>query len=227
MTLVRLIFQRLISLGRVLMTLLVWVSSASAEASSVVDNFDNHLYVTKVCREVSPQDRAGKYDANLNLNLDLDLFCKDGYVLKSERLADGQVRETIVMDDIPSTLWYRTTLKRLDNDTYLMHLSCGNYCGGNTLIGRGNQEQDFGWWFTYDVASRCTAEFDHDKMLWVARPFFSDKAINLPKTAGASQTAAGLKYTAEFTQTGQLMISEFIAPQPKFILPNPCQAVKQ
>jgi len=187
-------------------------SQAQAQTVIVEPVFDDSFYVTKVCRKVSPQDEEG-------------ISCEDGYVLKSERLADGKVQETIVMDDIPYTLWYRTTLKQLDNDTYLMHLSCGNYCGGNTLIGRGNQEQDFGWWFTYDVASRCTAEFDSEKMLWVARPFFSNKTINLPKTVGTSHMAAGLKYTAKFNKNGQLAVSEFMARQPKFMLPNPCQAV--
>ena len=187
-------------------------SQAQAQTMTAEPVFDDSFYVTKVCRKVNPQDEEG-------------ISCEDGYVLKSERLADGKVQETIVMDDIPSTLWYRTTLKQLDNDTYLMHLSCGNYCGGNTLIGRGNQEQDFGWWFTYDVASRCTAEFDSEKMLWVARPFFSNKTINLPKTVGTSHTAAGLKYTAKFNKNGQLAVSEFMARQPKFILPNPCQTV--
>ncbi|MDO5770136.1 MAG: hypothetical protein Q4P13_11585, partial [Psychrobacter sp.] len=143
-----------------------------------------------------------------------------------EQLGSGEVYEKIIMDDIPSTLWYRTTLNKLDNNTYLMHLSCGNYCGGNTLIGRGSQMQDFSDWFTYDVDSRCTAEFDHDKMLWVARSFFSDKIMDLPKTFGKSDTAAGLKYTAQFNSNGQLAISEYMAKRPKFILPNPCEAVR-
>jgi len=215
MTTARLILtSRLISVtpSICLIGLILLGSQAQARTVTAEPVFDDSFYVTKVCREVSPQDEDG-------------MSCEEGYVLKSERLADGQVRETIVMDDIPATLWYRTTLKQLDNDTYLMHLSCGNYCGSNTLIGRGHQDQDFGWWFTYDVASRCTAEYDQTKMLWVARPFFSNKTIDLPKTVGTSYTPAGLKYTLDFNKDSQLAVRNFMARQPKFILPNPCQAV--
>ena len=194
----------------VLLYLILCASQANAQTMAAQSAVDDGFYVTKICRKVNPQDE----DA---------ISCDDGYVLKSERLANGKVRETIVMDNIPNTLWYRTTIKQLDNATYLTHLSCGNYCGSNTLIGRGERQQDFGWWFTYDVASRCAAEFDSEKMLWVARPFFSNKTINLPKTVGTSHTATELKYTAEFTKDGQLAISEFMARQPKFTLPNPCR----
>lgn len=204
-------YLTLIAYPIVLLHLILCASQAHAQTMAAQSAVDDSFYMTKICRKVNLQDEDG-------------MSCEDGYVLKSERLANGKVRETIVMDNIPATLWYRTTLKQLDNDTYLMHLSCGNYCGSNTLIGRGEQQQDFGWWFTYDVASRCSAEFDSEKMLWVARPFFSNKIINLPKTVGTLHTATELKYTAEFTKNGQLAISEFMARQPKFILPNPCTA---
>lgn len=220
---VSLFFKLLLFISSSLLCANVWASPINTSndlenSPSLNDYFEDVFYVGKVCRESSS-------DMPLNESYD-DTNCEDGYVLKIEQLDYGEVQQSIVMDDIPSTLWHRTTLNKLDNNTYLMHMSCGSYCGANTLIGRGDQKQDFDWWFTYDVDSRCAAEFDHDKMMWVARPFFSDKTIDLPKTFGQSDTAAGLKYTAEFTNDDHLAISEFMADQPKFILPNPCQTPK-
>lgn len=100
-------------------------------------------------------------------------------------------------------------------------MNCGHNCGSNSLIGRGDREQYFDYWFDYDVASQCAIAFDYQKQMWIAQRFFSDETNDLPFTQGLANTAAMLKYEVEFGDDGQLIITDVIESQSSFS-PNPC-----
>ncbi|WP_207803944.1 hypothetical protein [Psychrobacter sp. JCM 18903] len=102
-------------------------------------------------------------------------YCDDGYILKSKTLNNGEVIETVLMDDMGSYGWNHTSLKKIDKDTYHVYIGCGSPCGTNILFGRGGKEQYFGRYFTFDLNSRCSVGYNNDKQLWTASRFFQIK----------------------------------------------------
>lgn len=166
--------------------------------------FDDSFYMSKICRKPT------------YLN-----SCEDGYVLKVEKLANGVHEKTVYFDNLEGYGWDHTHFKKLDSDTFLLRMGCGSYCAGHTLIGRGNKEQDFGYWFEFDLASQCSVELDFDEDRWVARSFFSDRVITLPKTYGKSTSAVMPKYVLKFANDGSLIIKDWLNDY-SFTIPNPC-----
>ncbi|WP_201591291.1 hypothetical protein [Psychrobacter fozii] len=184
------------------------ILSATSWAKSAESKFDDRFYMSKICTAYMSKDGHG--------------YCDDGYVLKSETLEGGQVKETLLMDGIGSYGWNHTSLKKIDKDTYHVYIGCGNPCGANMLFGRGDKEQDFGRYFNFDLNSRCSVAYDHDKQLWMASRFFSDKEIALPFTYDPDAFAAYPKYNVEFDKKGHLIVKEYFSEEVVRTLPNPC-----
>ena len=81
------------------------ILSATSWAKSAESKFDDRFYMSKICTAYMSKDGHG--------------YCDDGYVLKSETLEGGQVKETLLMDGIGSYGWNHTSLKKIDKDTIM------------------------------------------------------------------------------------------------------------
>ncbi|MBH0086458.1 hypothetical protein I6E84_09535 [Psychrobacter sp. SCQQ22] len=184
------------------------ILSATSLAKSAEAEFDDRFYMSKICTAYMSKEDHG--------------YCDDGYVLKSETLEGGQVKETLLMDGIGSYGWNHTSLKKIDKDTYHVYIGCGNPCGANMLFGRGDKEQNFGRYFNFDLNSQCSVAYNHDKQLWTASRFFSDKEIALPLTYDPDAFAAYPKYDVEFDKKGHLIVKEYFSEEVVQTLPNPC-----
>ncbi len=156
---------------------------------------------------------------------DLD-YCDDGYLLKSETLSNGQVKETVSLEGIGHYGWNHTVITKIDADTYHVYVGCGNPCGANMLFGRGDKEQYFDLYFNFDPKSKCSVEYDSDKKMWVARRFFSDKTIELSQTHATGLSAMYPAYKVAFDKKGFLAMTEFYGEKIIKKLPNPCIANK-
>lgn len=182
----------------------------STHSSADFEDFDESFYITKICTSYLTRD-----DYN---------YCNDGYLLKSETLNTGEVKETILLEEIGSYGWSHTVVNKIDADTYHVYVGCGNPCGTNMLYGRGNKEQSFGRFFDYDLDSKCSISYDDNKKLWVGSKFFSDEEISLPSTKGTSKYAAYPNYDAKFDKKGDVIIKEYFSEELIKTLPNPCHS---
>ena len=170
--------------------------------------FDDSFYITTICTDFTTTEDQQ--------------YCNDGYMLRSETLSNGQVKETISLDGIGHYGWNHTSISKIDADTYHVYVGCGNPCGANMLFGRGNKEQYFDRYFKFDIKSKCSVEYDDDKKMWVARRFFSDKAIKLPFTYGIDDSATYPKYKLAFDKKSMLVMTDFYGEEIIKRLPNPC-----
>ena len=170
--------------------------------------FDESFYISKICTSYMTKDDFQ--------------FCDEGYLLKSETSKEGQVKETILLEDIGSYGWNHIVVNKIDNNTYHVYVSCGNPCGTHMLFGRGGKEQHFDRNFDYDVDSQCSVEYDYDKELWIARRFFSDHEIILSTTLGSSEPAVYPKYDIEFDRKGRVVVKDYFSEKTIETLPNPC-----
>lgn len=184
------------------------ILSSTSWAKSAEPEFDDSFYMSKICTSYITDTE----------------YCDDGYILKSETSADGQTKETVLMDGIGSYGWNHISIGKIDADTYQVYVGCGSPCGANMLFGRGGKEQGFGLYFDLNAKSRCTVEYDNDKKQWVARRFFSDREIILPSTydRDASAFAAYPKYRVEFDKKERLIVKENFSDEVIQTLPNPC-----
>ena len=183
-------------------------SGANAWTKTTEPSLSNNFYMAKICTSL-----VTRYDNE---------YCDDGYILQSETLKNGRTKETIVMEGMGGYGWEHTSLNKIDADTYHVYLGCGSPCGANMLFGRGGEQQDFDLYFDVDAKSRCTVEYISDKHVWVARRFFTDKAIVLPSTKGVSESAMYPKYSVEFDSKGRLEIKNLFEDKVVQTLPNPC-----
>ena len=184
------------------------IFSSISWAEAAEPKFDASFYMSKICTAyITKNDNE---------------FCDDGYILKSETLNNGEVIETVLMDDMGGYGWNHTSLKKIDKDTYHVYIGCGNPCGANMLFGRGGKEQYFGRYFTFDLNSRCSVRYNNDKQLWTSSRFFSDKEIDFPSTYDPDAFAAYPKYNVEFDKKGRLIIKEYFSEEVVQTLPNPC-----
>lgn len=172
--------------------------------------YDNSFYMTKICTDFETRE-------------DID-YCNDGYMLRSETLSNGQVKETVSLDGIGNYGWNHIDINKIDSDTYHVYVGCGNPCGANMLFGRGDKEQYFGRYFDFDLISQCSVEYDIDKNLWVARRFFSDKAIELPLTYGIDDSATYPMYKLAFDKESMLLMTSFYGKETIKYLSNPCNS---
>lgn len=170
--------------------------------------YDNSFYMTKICTDFETRR-------------DID-YCNDGYMLRSETLSNGQVKETVSLDGIGNYGWNHIDINKIDSDTYHVYVGCGNPCGANMLFGRGDKEQSFGRYFSFDLNSQCSVEYDHEEQMWIARRFFSDKEIKLPLTHGIDESATYPVYKLEFDSKGLLVMTNFYGEKTIKRLPNPC-----
>jgi len=184
----------------------IFSSISLAKASE--SKFDDSFYISKICTAY--------------MNKDGHEYCDDGYILKSETLNNGEVIETMLMDDMGGYGWNHTSLKKIDKDTYHVYIGCGSPCGTNILFGRGNKKQNFDLYFDFDTKSQCSVEYNNDQKLWVARHFFSDKEVALPSTYDPDAFAAYPKYNIEFDKKGGLIVKEYFSEEVVQTLPNPC-----
>ena len=184
----------------------IFSSISLAKASE--SKFDDSFYISKICTAY--------------MNKDGHEYCDDGYILKSETLNNGEVIETVLMDDMGGYGWDHTSLKRIDKDTYHVYIGCGSPCGTNILFGRGDKKQNFDLYFDFDTKSQCSVEYNNDQKLWVARHFFSDKEVALPSTYDPDAFAAYPKYNIEFDKKGGLIVKEYFSEEVVQTLPNPC-----
>lgn len=182
--------------------------SATSWAISAEPKFDDRFYMSKICTSYIIKND--------------DEYCDDGYILKSETLKDGQVKETMLMDGMGGYGWNHTSLKRVDKDTYHVYIGCGNPCGANMLFGRGDEKQNFDLYFDFDTKSQCSVEYNNDQKLWIARHFFSNKEVALPSTHGNSESAIYPKYDVEFDKKGRLIVKKYFSEEVVQTLPNPC-----
>jgi hypothetical protein len=169
----------------------------------VTENMD--FFLTKICTEQNQQ-----YD-----------HCTRGYILKIEESGDRTVKESVFMDEYDGYGWSHTTISKLDENIYLFRLGCGSYCGGHTLVGRDEREQDFGYWFVYDIVNKCAIEYDNDKSLWVARPFFSNGAYELEQTYGDEKHATIPQYDIKFVDNSTFVAKNNFDDTIEYIN-NPC-----
>ncbi|WP_201539881.1 hypothetical protein [Psychrobacter sp. 1044] len=184
------------------------ILSSISWAEAAEPKFDASFYMSKIC--------------TVYMSKDGHEYCDDGYILKSETLNNGEVIETVLMDDMGGYGWNHTSLKRIDKDTYHVYIGCGSPCGTNILFGRGDKKQNFDLYFDFDTKSQCSVEYNNDQKLWVARHFFSDKEVALPSTHGNSESAIYPKYDAEFDKKGRLIIKNHFSEEVVQTLPNPC-----
>ena len=184
----------------------IFSSISLAKASE--SKFDDSFYISKICTAY--------------MNKDGHEYCDDGYILKSETLNNGEVIETMLMDDMGGYGWNHTSLKKIDKDTYHVYIGCGSPCGTNILFGRGDKKQNFDLYFDFDTKSQCSVEYNNDQKLWVARHFFSDKEVALPSTYDPDAFAAYPKYNIEFDKKGGLIVKEYFSEEVVQTLPNPC-----
>ena len=203
----------LISLFIVILLLLLFSpaygSAIEIKQNNSEDNKSNHdFYLTKVCTAYDKShERYG--------------LCDKGYILKIETLVDGTIEESVFMDEYDGYAWSYTTIKRLKDDIYLFRLGCGNYCAGNILVGRYGQKQGFDYWFVYDRMRECALEYDDDKKLWVAKPFFSNSVYELPQTYGTSESAVMPRYNIEAVGNGMFIATDNFGDSIEYIY-NPC-----
>ena len=188
------------------------ILSSTSWAKSTEPEFDNSFYISKICTSYMTQNDAE--------------YCDDGYILKSETLANGQTKETVLMDGVDAYGWNHISINKIDTETYHVYVGCGTSCGANMLFGRDSKEQDFGLYFDRHANSRCTIEYDNDKKQWVARRFFSSKGNLLPLTYDSDEFAfaAYPKYRVEFDQKGRLIVKENFSDEVIQTLPNPCSS---
>ncbi|SLJ84186.1 hypothetical protein [Psychrobacter sp. DAB_AL43B] len=184
------------------------ILSATSWAKSAEPEFDDSFYMSQICTSYITKN-------------DVE-YCDDGYILKSETLNNGEVIETVLMDGMGGYGWSHTSLKKIDKYIYHVYIGCGSPCGTNILFGLGGKKQNFDLYFDFDVKSRCTVEYDHDKNLWVARRFFSDRKIILPSTHGNNNSAIYPNYNVEFNEKGRLIIKHYFEDEIVQTLPNPC-----
>ncbi|WP_201554176.1 hypothetical protein [Psychrobacter immobilis] len=184
------------------------ILSATSWAKAFESEFDDSFYMSKICTAYMSKDGHE--------------YCDDGYILKSETLNDGNAREIVLMDGIGHYGWNHTSLKKIDKDTYHVYVGCGNPCGANMLFGRGDKEQYFGRYFNFELNSQCSVAYNHDRQLWTASRFFSDKEIALPSTYDPDAFAAYPKYNVEFNEKGGLIVKEYFSEEVVQTLPNPC-----
>lgn len=173
------------------------ILSSTAWGKSAETAFDNSFYISKICTAYMSKDDHE--------------YCDDGYILKSETIASGQTKETVLMNGIGGYGWNHISINKIDADTYHVYVGCGG------------KEQDFGLYFDLDAKSRCTIEYDDGKKLWVARHFFSDSEIILPSTYGISKSAIQPKFSVEFDKKGDLIITNLMNNHDIKHLPNPCK----
>lgn len=174
--------------------------------------FDDSFYMTTICTDFKTKED--------------NQYCNDGYLLKSETLANGQVKETVSLDGIGHYGWNHIDINKIDADTYHVYVGCGNPCGANMLFGRDDKEQSFGREFDYDLNTKCSVSYDTNKRVWVASKFFLNKEILLSLTKGTSKYAAYPNYDVEFDKEGNLLIKEYFSEEVIKTLPNPCIANK-
>lgn len=186
------------------------IFSSISWAEAAEPEFDASFYMSKICTAYMSKDGHE--------------YCDDGYILKSKTLNNGEVIETVLMDDMGSYGWNHTSLKKIDKDTYHVYIGCGSPCGTNILFGRGDKKQNFDLYFDFDTKSQCSVEYNNDQKLWVARHFFSDKEVALSSTHGNSESAIYPKYDAEFDKKGRLIIKNHFSDEVVQILPNPCSS---
>lgn len=186
------------------------ILSSTVWGKSAETAFDNSFYMSKICTAYMSKDDHE--------------YCDDGYILKSETAADGQTKETVLMDGIGGYGWNHISISKIDADTYHVYVGCGNPCGANMLFGRGGKEQYFGRYFTFDLNSQCVVRYNHDKQLWTSSQFFSDKEIVLPSTYDPDAFAAYPKYDVEFDTKEHLVIKEYFSDEVIQTLPNPCNS---
>lgn len=148
-------------------------------------------------------------------------FCDKGYVLKTEKFADGRVEDSIFMDGIEGYGWTHTATKKLKDNISLFSLSCGTGCGANILVGTNGKEQAFDYWFAYDALSECGLEYDNDKNLWAARPFFSHSVFELEQTYNGNESASMPGYTIEADNEGGFIATSHFSDEVNYIY-NPC-----
>lgn len=183
----------------------------STHSSADFEDFDESFYITKICTSYLTRD-----DYN---------YCNDGYLLKSETLNTGEVKETILLEEIGSYGWSHTVVNKIDADTYHVYVGCGNPCGTNMLYGRGNKEQSFGREFNFHLDSQCSVSYDSKKQLWTASRFFADDVTALPSTYSPNKYAAYPSYNVEFDKNGRLTIKEYFSEEVIQALPNPCASI--
>ncbi len=170
--------------------------------------FDGSFYMTQICTDFKTREDQQ--------------YCNNGYLLKSETLSNGQVKETVSLNDIGHYGWNHITINKIDADTYHVYVGCGNPCGANMLFGRGDKEQYFDRYFDADIKSKCTVAYDSDKNMWVAHRFFSDKAIKLPSTYGIDDSKTYPTYKLVFDKKSILIMTDFYGEKIIKRLPNPC-----
>lgn len=186
------------------------ILSATSWAEAAESKLDASFYMSKICTAYMSKDGHE--------------YCDDDYILKSETLNNGEVIETVLMDDMGGYGWNHISLKRIDKDTYHVYIGCGSPCGTNILFGRGDKKQNFDLYFDFDTKSQCSVEYNNDQKLWVARHFFSDKEVALSSTHGNSESAIYPKYNVEFDKKGRLIIKEHFSEKVLKTLPNPCSS---
>lgn len=186
------------------------ILGSNSWAKAADTNFDNSFYMSKICTSyLSREDHA---------------YCDDGYIVKSEVSETGEPKETVLMEGIGSYGWNHIVIDKLDPDTYHVYVGCGSPCGAHMLFGRGGKEQHFGLYFNYDAKSRCSVEYDHDKSLWIARRFFSNKKIPLPATRAVGLSAMYPVYEMSFDSQSRLIMTHLWQEDIIKRSPNPCTA---
>ncbi|PNK60247.1 hypothetical protein [Psychrobacter sp. FDAARGOS_221] len=170
------------------------------------------FYLTKICTK------------SVYMGSDM-LACEAGYVLKVETLDDGTVVESQFMDEYDGYGWSHSRIKKLNDDIYLFNLACGSYCAGNILVGRQGKKQGFDYFFDYDTKTECAVEYDYDKKMWVATPFFSENRIDLVQTVGNIESDVLPKYDLMFNKTGDVEVFDRSSESriSLFTISNPCQ----
>lgn len=186
------------------------ILSSISWAKAAEPKFNDSFYMSKICTAYMSKDGHE--------------YCDDGYILKSKTLNNGEVIETVLMDDMGGYGWNHTSLKRIDKDTYHVYIGCGSPCGTNILFGRGDKKQNFDLYFDFDTKSQCSVEYNNDQKLWVARHFFSDKEVALSSTHGNSESAIYPKYNVEFDKKGRIIVKDYFSEKVVQTLSNPCSS---